>query len=166
MERFLELYQLSKKKLHIADHMLTQTYPHINDPRLLLIVAENIFLAATNSMGSLLHYERLFKSIPPFKDTFSSKFSTFKDYYIKKYNFDDLAFVKDLRDTLIQHRKSPVEFARKGSFIICTRDYGTKIISPDMMKTYLNKAKLFIQRVSNILSQNENIFTKKNGIHI
>jgi len=71
MEKFQELRELSKKRIRVADHMLTMTYPLVQDSKLLLAVVENIFLALTYIMGSVLHYERTFKRIPLFQDDFS-----------------------------------------------------------------------------------------------
>ena len=44
MEKFQELREISKKKIFLADHILTQTYPLLKDPKLLLATTENIFL--------------------------------------------------------------------------------------------------------------------------
>ncbi len=163
MEKFQELRDISKKKIQIADHILTQTYPLINDSKLLLAVLENIFLALTNSIGSLLYYERLFKKIPPFQDNFSSKFNMFRAKCVSKYNFsrEQIDMVQDIKDIILQHKKSPVEFTRKDSFVICSNNYNMRTISIDKMKDYLSKAKLFIQEINKIVIENEEIFTNK-----
>ena len=54
MEKYEELRDMARKKIQIADHMLTMTYPMIKDPKLLLAVMENIFLALTNSIAASL----------------------------------------------------------------------------------------------------------------
>ena len=79
MEKFQELRDAANKKLQLADHILTMTYPIVKDPKLLLSVVENLFLAFSYGIGSVLHYERLFKRIPPFPDNFASKFELFRD---------------------------------------------------------------------------------------
>ena len=68
---------MSKKKIIIADHILTQTYPLINDAKLLLPVIENIFLAISYSMSSLIFYELYLRRIRPFQDNFIAKFNIF-----------------------------------------------------------------------------------------
>lgn len=161
MEKFQELREVAKKKVHIADHMLTQTYPLIKDPKLLLAIIENVFLALTNAIGSVLYYERLFKRIPPFQDNFSSKFNMFRARCVEKYkiNKDYVGMIRDVKDIILQHKKSPVEFSRKDSFVICSEDYKMKVISIEQIKSYLDKTKLFIQEASYIVSKNENIFS-------
>jgi len=163
MEKFQEHRDISKKKIQIADHILTQTYPLINDPKLLLAGLENIFLALTNSIGSLLYYERLFKKIPPFQNNFSSKFNMFRAKCVPKYNFtnEQVDLIQDTKDIILQHKKSPVEFTRKDRFVICSDNYSMKTISIDKIKDYLSKAKLFIQEINKIVSENEEIFTNK-----
>lgn len=160
MERFQELMGVAKKKLQIADHMLTQTYPLVRDPRLLVTILENIFLALTNSMGSILYYERLFKRIPPFQDNFNSKFNMFRQKCTEKYKIDKvyLYLIEDVKNILYQHKKSPVEFSRKDSFVICSEDYKMKVVTVDEIRGYLNKTKLFIQGAYAILKKEAHRF--------
>src|SRR3989338_1938 len=158
MEKFQELIGISRKKIHIADHILTQTYPMLQDPRLLLAVVENIFLALTNSIGSLLYYERLFKQIPPFHDNFSSKFNMFRARCVAKYNFkkEHVQLVQDIRDIIANHKKSPVEFSRKDSFVICSGGYNSmRAISSVQIRDYILKAKLFIHEIERIVSDDD-----------
>ncbi|MFH1641818.1 MAG: hypothetical protein ABIC04_02875 [Nanoarchaeota archaeon] len=159
MERFQELRAAAQKKLQLADHMLTMTYPFVRDPKLLVTVIENLFLALTSAMGSLLYYERTFKKIPPFQDNFSSKYSMFKSC-IKDYDINNeiLSLIKDLRDIIIAHQKSPVEFSKKDRFIICSEDYQMRTVSLDNLKDYIKKTKLFIHQINNIVSKHESIF--------
>ncbi len=160
MEKFQELRDSAGKKLQIADYILTMTYPLIKDPKLLLSVAENLFLAYSYSISSLLHYERLFKRIPPFPDDFSSKLDLFMDRCLGKYGIDsgNLRIIKDLKEIIVAHKKSPVEFSRKDSFVICNGNYRLRTISPSILKDYVGKAKLFISKVSTIVSKDESIF--------
>lgn len=159
MEKFQELRDSASKKIQIADYMLTMTYPLVKDPKLLLSVVENIFLAYSYSISSLLHYERLFKRIPPFPDDFSSKLDMFMDRCVGKYGIDseNMRIIMDLREIIVAHKKSPVEFSRKDSFVICDGNYRLKTISPDIIKGYVGKAKLFIRKMSSIVSKDEAI---------
>lgn len=163
MERFQEARQKAIRNIHIADHILTQTYPLVNDPKLLLAVMENVFLSLTNAMASILHYERLFKRIPPFQDNFDSKFNMFKLKIVNKYKIekDIILFIQNIKDTIIKHKKSPIEFARKDKFVICSDNYDLKTLSIKDIKEYINKAKLFIHVANNITRENEYIFNIK-----
>lgn len=160
MEKFQELRDSASKKLQVADYMLTMTYPLVRDPKLLLSVAENLFLAYSYSISSLLHYERLFKRIPSFHDDFNSKLNLFMDRCLEKYGIDseNMRIIIDLREMIVAHKKSPVEFSRKDSFVICDGDYRFRTISPNIIKGYVEKAKLFIRKMSSIVSKDETIF--------
>ncbi|MBD3313233.1 hypothetical protein GF345_02220 [Candidatus Woesearchaeota archaeon] len=157
MEKYQELRDKALKNLKIADHMLTQTYPLVNDPKLLLTVLENLFLALTNSMGSLLHYERLNKRIPPFQDSFESKFNMFKMKLVEKHNIDKemVYFVGDVKNMIVSHKKSPVEFSRKGVFVMCSEDYKMKVLAPEDLKKNIAKTRQFLDSMNSIISKSE-----------
>jgi len=160
MEKFQELRNLANKKLQLADHILTMTYPLVKDSHLLLSSIENLFLAFSYGMGSVLYYDRVFKRVPLFPDNFTSKFELFKDKCVKRYNLNEeyLKIMKDLRTIIVAHKKSPIEFSRNESFVICSGDYRIRTISLNEVKSYVEKAKLFIKNVSSIVSKDEAIF--------
>lgn len=157
MDRVKEARDKAVRNIKIADHMLTQTYPSVKDPKLLLSVLENVFLSLTNAMAAVLHYERLYKRIPPFEENFDSKFNTLKLRVAHRYkiNKDYLNLISTIKNTIVSHRKSPVEFSRKDVFVICSDTYDMRTISANEMKSYISKAKGFVQEMQNIISQNE-----------
>ena len=142
MQQFQDLKQQAEYKLHVADHIITQTFPSVKDPKLLIAGLENIFLAYSYSMGALLSYERLFKRIPNFQDTFEAKVRTLRiladRYSIKQ---EDINTIKEIRDILLKHKESPMEFPRNDRFIICSEDYEFKTIDYDHMRQWLSQAK-------------------------
>ena len=162
MEKFQELRELSKKKVAIADHILTQTYPLIKDAKLLLAVIENIFLALSYSMSSLLHHERYIKRIPVFSDNFTSKFNLFITKCVPMYNFkkDYILLIQNIKEILVAHKKSPVEFLRKDRFVICGDNYNLTTISYEQTKNYLSLTKLFVNQIDNIISRESNLQPK------
>ncbi|MEK6948822.1 MAG: hypothetical protein AABX34_01280 [Nanoarchaeota archaeon] len=153
MEKFNELMESAEKKLNFADYILSMTYPLVKDPKLLLSVAENMFLAFNYSLTSLLYYERHFKRIPPFQDNFSLKLQLFKDECAERYGIgnEQLKAMQELKEILIAHKKSPIEFPRKESFMIFNESYEAKTLTQDLLKDYIKKAKLFIKKLSTII---------------
>ena len=153
MKKFNELMESAEKKLNFADHILSMTYPLVKDPKLLLSVAENLFLAFNYSLTSLLYYERHFKRIPPFQDNFSLKLQLFKDECAERYGIEheQLKAMQELKEILIAHKKSPIEFPRKESFMIFNESYEAKTLTQDLLKDYIKKAKLFIKKLSTII---------------
>ncbi|MBW2999063.1 hypothetical protein KY339_00180 [Candidatus Woesearchaeota archaeon] len=157
MEKYQETREKAVKNIKIADHMLTQTYPLVRDPKLLLVIIENIFLSLTNAIACLLNYERDYKRIPPFQDNFESKFNMFKMRVAQRYGIsnDYLTFIQDIKSILVSHRKSPVEFVRKDVFVICSDDYKMHTINTSQIKDYIAKTKLFIQQIGGIVDNYE-----------
>ena len=160
MEQFQEARDKALKNLKIADHMVTVTYPLLKDNRLLLAATENLFLSVSNAMNAILYYDRLFKRVPPFADTFEVKFNLFKRKSSQRYHLKPThaQLIKEVRDILVHHRKSPVEFSRKDAFVICSSDYRIRTISQKDLKEYLGKAKVFIQLMLKIVQENEELF--------
>jgi hypothetical protein len=160
MERFQEARAKAEKSLRIADHMLFITYPLVKDNKLLMSILENIYIAFSQSMSSVLYYERTFKRIPPFHDTFESKFNLFKVKLTPKYRIDEL-YIETIRkvQTLVKnHKNSPVEFIREGKFVICSEDYRMHTITVEELKSYITTAKSFIKQNNRIVEKNEYIF--------
>jgi len=160
MEEFQIAREKAKEKMKIADHILNSTFPLVKDPRLLIGVMDNIFLALTNAMNSVLYYERLFKRIPDFNEDFNNKFSMFKERVARKYNLSSeySLLIQNIKEIIIEHKKSPVEFSRGDRFVICANGYRCKSISVNDMKKFINKGKSFINEVNSIVSKNERIF--------
>jgi len=160
----MEQFQIARddaiKKLKLADHMLTITYQLVQDPKLLLAVLENIFHSLNNAMNSILYYDRLFKRIPILPDSFEAKLNIFKTMCAPRYNIkrEYIDLIRDIRDIIINHKSSPIEFARKDKFVICSDNYKMKTISIPDIKKYIAQAKLFIIDMSSIVEKNEGIF--------
>ena len=161
MEKFQELRDAARKKLQLADYILTMAYPSVKDPHLLLSSVESLFLAFSYGMGSILYYDLAFKRIPQFPGSFAPKFELFRDKCAKRHNIPEehLKIMKELREIIVAHKKSPVEFSRKGNFVICTNGYSMMAISSNEVKGYIEKAKLFIKDVTTIVSKDEAIFS-------
>ena len=155
MEKHEESFNRAKKNLLVADHMAYVTYKVVQEPRILLSMLENIFLSFTLAMSSLLYYERMYKRVPIFEDNFDSKFRIFKERLTRRYKIDAsyLSVIKETKDLLVAHKKSPMEFSRQGRLIICSETYRMKSITIDNIKKYLAKAKLFIEEIGAIIDK-------------
>ncbi|MFH1505941.1 MAG: hypothetical protein ABIE94_03035 [archaeon] len=160
MEKFQVLREDAKKKIRIADHMLTITFPLVQDPKLLLAILENVFLAQTNAMSSVLEYERLFKRVPPFHDTFDSKFNLFRSKIAPRFKIDPyyLKMMKDIKAVIVGHKQSPMEFVRKDKFVICSNDYQMKTLNTNDVKKYIASTKKFVKEMEVLVSKNDQIF--------
>lgn len=146
MYKFSESLKTARKHVGIADHMLTQTYPLIKDPKLFLVVIENTMQAFTHAMTAILEYERYHKRIPPFQDTFDSKLNMLRLRVAKKASIDLelIATMVDIHALQKKRKESHTEFGKKGAFILCSDDYTLKKITPEMLTDHIRKAKKFI----------------------
>ncbi|MFH1212147.1 MAG: hypothetical protein V1659_04450 [Candidatus Woesearchaeota archaeon] len=159
MEQYQACAQEAKNLVKVADHMLIITYPLIKDPKLLLTIAQKLFSALENSMSSLLYLERTFKRIGPFGDNFDSKFNIFRNELVRRFNIrkDFIMLIQELREIVLEHEKSPVEFRRKDSFVICSDSYKVRSLSFEAMKKYVARAKEFIYELELLVSKNDRI---------
>lgn len=163
MEKFAEYKQRAVQNVKVADHMLTMTYPLVKDPKLLLAVLENQFMATTNAMASILYYERLFKRVPPFHDTFESKYNLFKQKIVPAYQVDLkwVRFIAELKELVQDHKESTTEFPRKGKFILADNDYRIRTLGEEDLKYYLQLTKDFVNYVLQLVSKNDAKFGRR-----
>ena len=155
MEKHEEAIQTAKKKFNLADHMLNVTYPLVKDTKLLLPIIENIFLSMANAMVAVLYLDRKYKRVPTFADSFEEKFNAFKQYCVHKHNIDKsyIADIHDIKAIITERKKSPVEFIRKDRLVICNQNYRIRTLSTADIRSYLSKAKLFIEEMDNIVKK-------------
>lgn len=143
--------------------MLFVTYPLIKDPKLLLAVMENLFLAITNSLRYVLYYERQFKRVPSFFDTFESKYRVFSEKVVGRYGFPEeyLGFIRKVKEILVAHKRSPIEFSRKDQFVICSDDYNLEVLGLEDIKDFLGKTKSFFSKIDLLVQEGEKIERNK-----
>ena len=161
MEKFQAARTEARKHLHLADHMISMTYPMVRENRLLVAITENLFLGLTSTLAALLYYERTFKRIPPFHDTFDSKFHMFTEEVSRTYGLNENynKLLLEIRAILLAHRESPAEFSKQDSFVIFTENYANrKTVSIDTLKEHLILSKQFLKDVERIIQKDEQIF--------
>ncbi len=143
MKDFLAYRDEAVRKMRLADHMLTMTYPLLKDPKILLSVLQNIFSALSNAVSAVLYQELYYKRIPHFNDSFESRFNALKAHVVKKYNIDlkTVRLIAELRELLNEHERASVEFSRKGKLFMARDDYIMRSLSPEDLKRYLKKGK-------------------------
>jgi hypothetical protein len=132
----------AKRKLLVAEKILTETYPVVKEPKLILAVAEDIYSALISAIIVLLKSGNV-----RFKEDFDSMFDALKDIS-DSFGFtkEDLDLVKELHNMIVEHRESPVEFSRNDCFVICDANYKCDAISCENMQKYLFRAKLLIKK--------------------
>jgi hypothetical protein len=160
MERFQELGDAAVSKIKLADHMLTVTYPVVNDPKLLIGILANVFQGCDDALTALLEYERMFKNIPPYPDNFEGKVHLFNTKIKEKYSFDDgfVNYLRSMRDILHEHKQSSIEFVKNNEFVMGDKEYKLTTISVNQLKELILKAKKYTHQILIITSKNATIF--------
>ncbi len=160
MEEVRKLLKEANRYLDTADHLCHVTYPLVNDTKLLIIIAENIFNALNKGISALLCYERLYKRINLYPEDFGSKFDVFRLNCAQRYNFprENIALIQDVKELIVNRRQAPMEFARKDKFIIASENYKLHAISLDIIKKYISQAKLFMNRLNEVFAINDRRF--------
>ena len=159
MELYQELREKARKNINIADHMIYMTYNVVKDPKLLLTIMDNIFLSLTYGMSSLLHYERMYKKVAAFPENFESKLELFKERVAPKYGIplENIKMMQKVKDIILEHKRSPMEFVRGNKFVICNDSYKMRTLSVDEIKEYIKKTKEFLEQTEAVTKKNERL---------
>ena len=126
MNKLIDAWDEYKK----AKHLLTVTLPVTNDPKLLLGVLENIH----NSMQSSIDVQKELGLV---------------------LKSDVMKAFQEVKEIVMSHKRSPVEFKRKDKFIICSSDYLMKEVSVPKVKRLLNSNYALLHDVVAVLNRKE-----------
>ncbi len=162
MEKFQTARKEALSRIKAADHMLTQTFHLVKDPKLLISVFSNVALGAESTMDAILFWDRMFNKIPPFHDSFPSKLHLFQNTSAKLHSLNSyVQFLAKISEISEKHKKSPVEFGRNDSFVICDESYGYKTLTAKDLKNLIDESKKFYLEAERITRENEDIFEKR-----
>ena len=149
---YLEHRKQAISNLKVADHILVMTYPIVQDPKLLKVILEKLYLAVESAMAALLYFEKSQRKISAFNDSYVAMTKIIKTPLIK-YNISPsyMNFILELNDTYQSQKKSDIEFIRKEKFVFTNKDYKLNTITKEDMKNYLVKGKLFIKEITDVV---------------
>ncbi len=143
----------AKQQYDAAFHLLKVTFPLVKDPKLLLGVVHNLFASMEATMDAILAYERQLRYIPSYQEDFQSRFNLFRLRCLKRNNIptEYPMLMQELQEILALHKKSPMEFQRGNSLVICDRNYLLKTISLRELQQYVEQAKGFLDTTERII---------------
>jgi hypothetical protein len=142
------------RQLHIADHLLSVTYPVVNDPKLLLSVAEHCRRAVEDVAETYVQqaidrkeYEYPKKAIVDGKPDMLLAFLDL--HTIRKLPVqhapEAIAAAQRLRGILQKHKQAHNAFHREGKLVIANDEFSTiDHLSPEEMKSDIALCKRFI----------------------
>ncbi len=113
-----------------ADHLLSVTYPVVQDPKLLLHALEHLEKAARTTISTVLKREYLFKRIRLMSDGLRNKEIFFqvcaRDYSVTP---EDATLLREVLELGRRHRASGVEFSQRGKAVILDDEVGSVTIA-------------------------------------
>ena len=150
----------AKRYVATADHLLTETYPLVKDPRMLLTVLQNIYGSFKSCMMYMLYKDVADGKIPEFDQDFETMLAIFKARAERRYRIkpEYIQALEQSYKALKTHKESPMEFSRHEMFVICSDKYETQTITTANLRDYIGKAKLFIGEIDSGRVKNERVF--------
>jgi len=144
----------AERNLIIADHLTYKTYPIIKEPKLLVKVAQDIYLSLNTCMNAILGYDELYKRIYSLPSDFHSRLRVFKDKCARLHNIDIeiVNVIEDLHNFLKKYKESSTTFVRNRDYIVCSNDFKLETLNYGKIKDYLAKSKVFLTNANKVLS--------------
>jgi len=123
------------QQYEIAKHLMTVTYPLIKDPKLLPTINANLKNAVDHALMTLPKPTPIDTNVLPI---------------LQKYNIPSefSQLITELNEIKKLQQKSPVEFSRKDNYILASREFKLKAVSPQETKKNLLLTKQFLDWVS------------------
>ncbi|MDP3734224.1 MAG: hypothetical protein Q8R37_03265 [Nanoarchaeota archaeon] len=142
------------KHYDAAEYFLNVTYPSLKDPILFIGIITNIFSSLEAAMDSVLIHGQNQGMVPKGATTFLEKLRVFRSRSAQQHAIphEYLHLMADIKNVLDFHKKSPIEFRRKGTFFICAKEYEIQSLTITDIRSHLYKAQEFLKLVEVIIN--------------
>ena len=139
-----DLLQKARASLRSAEHLLSNTYPSLKEPKILLTVLSHIRKGYGYALRSALAEKRRTA------DDFRTAMNLFRILCSKEYGIsvEQLTRLEEIDDLHNAHRDAPVEFSKGKHFVICDEEYGTTMLGADGLAAQIRDANVFIDRIA------------------
>lgn len=153
MEEVNQIVEQANELLKRADHMASVTYQVVNETKLLVVIVDNLYQAAIKAMDAVLHYDYLYKRIGELPANTRERMNFFRETAARRYNIprEQILALYELYDLVEKHKKSPMEFVRKETYVIASTDYKLRLLDLKKVKQYVEATKMFIRKVNSIV---------------
>lgn len=142
VETTLACRDKARNHLKVADHVLTMSYPLLKDSKLLLSVIDNLNLAASSALASVLHNEHARRRTPPCPSGTKEMIALLRSKVPPvKLNPDWLVFMEELDDLASRHKSAATAFRRKGAYVMADDQYHLTALDDKMLKKHLATTK-------------------------
>ena len=157
MEKFAEFSQKAVRSYQTADHMVHMTYTVVKDPKVLLLAITHLNESFENAVSALIYYDYYFKRIQNFPSEFKEKLDIFRRYTCNKYGIPraTVQAILDVKSIYLDHKSSEIEFRRRNSFVIASKNYKLRTINSEKLKSFLVLAKPLLSKVLEVKKIND-----------
>ena len=150
MKIFQEHLETAESRIKVADHLLTQTYSMLKDPKLLLVVTEKLYQAQLETINAYLEYEKQYQRAKNPEDILQ-KLSMFEKK-AKKLS-EHALMIRETKQLLETRQQSPIEFKKQDSIVICDSQYNVKKLTESWAKEKLDQTKKLIIGVQSLIKK-------------
>lgn len=138
--------------------MLGVSYPLLNDPKILVSVANNLLLSVDYALSSVLEHERLFKKISNIPESTEGKYLLVKQRSLKGFEDKDYDVIKELSEIVSSQKASPVGFPRQDKYVIASDTYELRTLTPKDLGVCLVKVRGIVEKLYEMTRKNDGIF--------
>lgn len=147
----------SEKHLQSAEHLASEMYELLEDPKILLKALESSHKSIVLSISCILKIEHVEGKLK-IGDNSIDNLDMFFEYCANNYIFDKRCadLLKEEMFFARKHRESGLEFTKDGRIIILDDDLRTYILSQEKMMDFVTSGKILLEnanlRVKNMFS--------------
>ncbi|MBU0958094.1 MAG: hypothetical protein KKF56_04785 [Nanoarchaeota archaeon] len=145
MEKHLEFLNTAIQQSHLADHLIYTTYPLINEQKLLIKIVIELNKSLENIIKSIIYKEYLYKNI----DYLPQDSRTQNEIIRKILSLEETNIIKEIRNLIEKHNKSPMEFSKNNKFVIMTNHLTIDTITIEKIKQFNQTTKNIIIKAKN-----------------
>jgi hypothetical protein len=143
---YLKLKDAAQNHLKTADHLLTMTYPLVNDTKLLKLVFRDIHLSLENMVAALLAFKGIRTS--GLKDDLEILKPVLRESGISQ---GYISFLAEFESLVSKQKGSDVEFIRKEKFVFASPEYELDYVNAKYLKDAIMKGKLFLKEIVEVI---------------
>ena len=123
-------WERAVQQYEAANHFLNVTFPSLQDPKLFMGIINNIFSSLEAGMDTIIIHQN--KLVPK---KFSEKLEILR--YMVPHDY--LNLMLNLKTVIEYHKKSPIEFRRRGAFVICDKEYEVRSLKVSRELSWIGK---------------------------
>jgi len=143
---YLHYKTAAQSHMKTADHLLTMTYPIVNDPKLLKLILHDIHLSLENAVSALLVFKK--KKTQSLHLDIDSLRPILNDLGIST---GYIGFLTEFDELVSKQREAGVEFIRKEKFVFASPEYKLDTVTEKDLKDIIMKGKLFLKEVMEVV---------------